>query len=136
MSKQSLFMLAADATLVLHVMYVMFVVLGLFIIYVGYFANWSWVRNRWFRILHLCAIALVVLQTWVGVMCPLTILEMALREKAGVTTYSGSFIQHWLQSLLYYDLPDWVFVLCYSAFGGLVLVSWFIVKPNRFASKH
>ncbi|OAL61254.1 hypothetical protein A6R74_16860 [Halomonas sp. ALS9] len=107
-----------------------FVVLGLFAVYTGYFLNWKWVRNRLFRIVHLCAIGYVVIQAWLGVVCPLTVWEMALRAQAGAATYSGSFIQYWLHSLLYFTLPEWVFVVAYTLFGSLVLASWFVVRPN------
>ena len=130
-----LLLVVADAILIIHVAFVIYVVFGLFTIYVGFFFKWSWIRNFWFRISHLIAIAIVALQSWVGMICPLTIWEMALRQKAGDATYSGSFIQHWLQSLLYYSAPEWVFVLSYSAFGCLVLASWFIVKPIKHTRK-
>lgn len=129
----SLLILVADTLLIFHVLFVAFVVLGLFAVYVGYFLNWQWVRNRVFRIVHLCAIGYVVVQAWLGVVCPLTIWEMALRAKAGTATYSGSFIQHWLQSLLYYSAPEWVFIVVYTLFGSLVLASWFVVKPRQRA---
>ncbi|PKM17868.1 MAG: DUF2784 domain-containing protein [Gammaproteobacteria bacterium HGW-Gammaproteobacteria-15] len=130
MSKASLLLGLADFILTLHFLFVLFVVLGLLAIYLGYFLNWRWVRNRTFRILHLIAIGIVVLQSWLGVICPLTIWEMALRQKAGAATYAGSFIQHWLQSLLYYTAPDWVFMLLYTGFAGLVVISWFLVPPQ------
>ncbi|AFU97524.1 DUF2784 domain-containing protein [Simiduia agarivorans] len=94
MSEQSHLILLADAILITHVLFVCFVVLGLFAIYLGKWLAWSWVRHRVFRIVHLVAIGIVVLQSWVGVVCPLTTWEMMLREKAGGAVYSGSFIQH------------------------------------------
>ncbi|MCH4810344.1 DUF2784 domain-containing protein [Vreelandella neptunia] len=129
----SLFLLLADAILILHVLFVAYVVLGLFAVYAGYFLHWPWVRNRVFRVIHLCAIGYVVGQAWLGVVCPLTIWEMALRAEAGTAAYSGSFIQYWLHSLLYFRLPEWVFVVVYTLFGSLVLASWFVVKPNKRA---
>ena len=51
--------------------------------------------------------------------------------KAGEAGYEGSFIQHWLQSILYYSAPDWVFIVAYTVFGALVLASWFVVRPER-----
>ena len=131
MSKQALLLLAADMTLVIHVAVVIFVLFGLVAIYIGYFLKWSWVTNIYFRLTHLAAIGIVVIQSWAGITCPLTTWEMALRERAGDATYSGSFIQHWLQGFLYYSAPEWVFILCYSLFGALVLASWLIVKPIK-----
>lgn len=126
----TLLLLLADVILILHVLFVAFVVLGLFVVYVGSLLNWQWVRNRAFRIVHLCAIGYVVIQAWLGVVCPLTTWEMGLRAEVGAATYSGSFIQHWLHSLLYFTLPEWVFVVVYTLFGSLALASWFVVRPN------
>lgn len=131
MGQNAVFTLLADALLIVHVLFVCFVVLGLAAIYLGYFLKWPWVRNRSFRMLHLCAIGIVVFQSWVGVICPLTTWEMALREMAGQETYTSTFIQYWLQSILYYRAPPWVFVSLYTGFGGLVLASWFIIRPNK-----
>lgn len=133
--EQKLFLIAADVILIIHVAFVIFVVFGLLTIYVGHFLKWSWIRNFWFRISHLIAISIVVLQSWMGMFCPLTAWEMSLRKGVSDATYSGSFIQHSLQSILYYSAPEWVFVLCYTAFGCLVLGSWFIVKPIKHTSK-
>ena len=125
------FLILADLLLVLHTLLVAFVILGLLATLIGYVRNWRWVRNYWFRLSHLVVIAVVVLQSWLGVLCPLTSWEMALRERAGEAGYDGSFIEHWLQSLLYYSAPDWVFILVYTVFGALVVLSWFLVRPRR-----
>lgn len=130
MSKDWLLILA-DSLLILHTLLVAFVILGLVAVYAGHFRNWNWVRNFWFRLSHLAVIAIVVLQSWLGLICPLTEWEMALRERAGGSGYDGSFIQYWLQSILYYSAPEWVFILGYTVFGVLVLVSWFLVPPGR-----
>lgn len=127
----SLLLHLADTVLVIHVLFIAFVVLGLLAIYAGYFFKWQWVRNKTFRILHLVAIGYVVVQSWLGAVCPLTTWEMALRAEAGTVVYAGSFIQHWLQSLLYYTAPEWLFILVYTLFGSLVAVSWFVVRPNQ-----
>ena len=120
----------ADIVLALHALFVFFVVGGLVVVWLGAILNWPWVRSLWFRLSHLCAIAVVVLQTWWEVICPLTTWEQQLREKAGQVSYAGSFVAHWLHELLFYDAPDWVFTVCYTAFAGLVLVSWFYIPPS------
>jgi hypothetical protein len=125
------YLLAADAVLLLHVLFVVFVVAGLVLILAGRLMSWNWVRNWWFRVSHLAAIGVVVLQSWLGVICPLTKLEMALRERAGDTTYAGGFVSHWLETILYYRAPAWVFAAVYTAFGAMVLLSWFWVPPRR-----
>jgi hypothetical protein len=127
-------LLAADALLLLHSLFVAFVVCGLLLVIVGGLRGWAWVHNRWFRLAHLVAIGCVVVQSWLGLVCPLTTWEMALRTRAGEAAYSGSFIAHWLSQLLYYDAPPWVFALCYTLFGALVVACWFWVRPGKRAS--
>lgn len=132
MDSTTLFLLAADSVLLLHVLFVAFVLVGLMLIFVGKVIGWSWIRNPWFRLTHLVAIGVVVVQSWLGAICPLTTIEMALRSRAGDNEYSGSFISYWLESILYYQAPPWVFVVCYTAFGAVVVASWFWVRPQRF----
>ena len=132
MTSPALYSLAADALLITHVLFVIFVVLGLIVILAGSFRCWQWVRNPWFRSVHLLAVAIVVLQSWFAVICPLTIWEMQFRSKAGEFAYQGSFITHWLNQLLYYQAPSWLFVFAYTVFGGLVLCSWLLVRPRAF----
>ena len=126
-------MLAAELVLVLHTLFVGFVVIGLLLIIIGRLRNWHWILNPWFRVLHIIAIGLVVLQSWLGMICPLTTTEQWLRKHAGDEVYSGSFIAHWLETILYYQAPAWVFITIYTLFGAAVLVSWFWAKPRPFS---
>ena len=119
----------ADAVLTLHFAIVAFVVGGLVLIVVGNLRGWRWVNALWFRLAHLGAIAFVVAEAWFGFICPLTTLEMWLRARVGAATYGGSFIEHWLQRVLYYEAPPWVFTLAYSLFGLLVVVTWWYFPP-------
>jgi len=123
--------IAADVVLAVHVGFVLFVILGLVLTLIGGVRGWSWVKNPWFRLGHLLAIGVVVAQAWLGEICRLTTLEMALRSRAGDAVYSGSFIAHWMETLLYYEAPLWVFAIGYTVFGLLVVASWFIVPPRR-----
>ena len=131
LDERFIYLLAADAILVTHALFVAFVICGLILIFLGKLRSWSWVRNFWFRIAHLGAIGFVVLQSWLGAICPLTLWEMNLRDQAGDSVYPGSFIAHWLQQLLYYRAPEWIFIIIYSLFGALVIASWFWVRPQR-----
>jgi hypothetical protein len=123
--------LLADVVLLLHAAIVAFVVGGLVLIVVGNLREWRWVNALWFRVAHVAAIAVVVVQAWTGVVCPLTTLEMWLRVEAGQTPYTGTFVQHWVQRLLYYDAPAWVFVALYSVFGLIVIAAWWYFPPRR-----
>ena len=94
----------ADAVLALHFGIVLFVVAGLLLIVAGNMLRWGWVNALWLRLLHLPAIAIVVIEAWSGIACPLTTLEIWLRTQSGATssvnaaTYSESFIGYWLQT--------------------------------------
>lgn len=120
----------ADITVVLHAAFVLFVVLGLPAVLIGWWRNWSWVRNRTFRLLHLAMILFVVAESLCGIMCPLTVWEQQLRQLAGQETYQGDFIANLVHDLLFFDAPTWVFTVCYTAFGGLVLATLWLVPPR------
>lgn len=123
-------LLLANAVLVVHASIAAFVVSGLALVVVGNLKRWSWVNNVWFRAAHLAAITVVVGESWLGFVCPLTTLEMALRSHAGEASYGGGFIEHWLQRLLYYSAPSWVFVAAYTAFAVLVVATWWYFPPR------
>ena len=131
MSERTVYLHLADAVLVLHVGVVLFVVLGLLLVLVGNALGWGWVNRWWFRLAHLAAILVVVLQSWFGLVCPLTTLEMWLRAQAGAGVYAGGFIQHWLSRALYWNAPAWVFALAYTVFGLAVVLSWVRFPPRR-----
>ena len=132
MNLTDLYRLLADAVLIIHVGFMLFVVGGLLLILFGGCCGWKWVRNPWFRAFHLVAIGLVVVQAWLGIICPLTTLEMVCRDCAGDETYDGTFVAHWLRKLLFYEAPPWVFGVCYSVFAAAVIGSWLKIRPRRF----
>jgi Protein of Unknown function (DUF2784) len=125
------YQLLADAVLVLHLAVILFVVGGLLAIVAGNLRGWRWVNGWPFRLLHLAAIAVVVGQAWLGRLCPLTTLESWLRARAGSPGYDGSFIEHWVQRIIFYEAPAWIFTAAYTAFGLMVVVTWSYFPPRR-----
>ncbi|MFN3192999.1 MAG: DUF2784 domain-containing protein [Aureliella sp.] len=123
--------LLADIVVVLHFAYVMFVILGQVAILSGYFANWSWVRNKWFRITHFSMIAIVVIESLLSITCPLTILEDYLRLQGGQSISNASFMGRFVHDLLFINLAPSQFTLLYVVFGTLVLISFKFV-PIRW----
>ena len=117
----------ADAILVVHAAFVLFVVLALPATWIGVALRKPWAYNRWFRGLHLAAIGFVVAETLLGYMCPLTTWENALR---GVSTQQG-FIERWIHAWLFWRAPAWVFATAYVAFGVLVAATWWRWPPTR-----
>jgi hypothetical protein len=121
----------ADSVVALHAAYIAFVVLGLVAILAGYVMCWRWVRDPYFRTAHLAAIALVCVEAIAGVACPLTTLENALRLRAGEAGYPGDFIGYWLDWIIFYNAPAWVFTAVYLAFGALVASTFWLVPIAR-----
>ena len=120
----------ADAVLLAHFGFVLFVVIGLVAIVGGNAAGWRWVNRLSFRLAHLGSIAFVVLQSWLGQMCPLTLAQSWLRQRAGGAGYSRSFIEHWVHQLLFYDTAPSVFVAIYTVFGLAVVFAWWRFPPR------
>jgi len=118
---------AADALLVLHFAIVAFIIGGLILTWVGALASWAWVRNPWFRYLHLGAIAFVALEAIIGMTCPLTEWEDALRGGGS----GESFVGRWVRYLLYYRAPEWLFTALYLAWTAATLVTLRFVPPRR-----
>lgn len=129
-----LYQLFANLVLVLHFAFVLGVVGGLLLIVAGGLRQWAWVRNIRVRLLHLAATLFVIAESWLGITCPLTSLEVRLRALAGQRTYDGDFIAYWVSQLMYFSAPPWVFTVCYSAFGALVIWSWWRFPPRASAS--
>ncbi len=126
MNDTGLYLVLADAVLVIHFLLVVFVVMGLLAILAGRLIGWTWIYSRGFRISHLVVIGVVVAQAWLGRLCPLTILESFLRVRGGQAGYSETFIEHWLHRILFFDAEPWVFTVVYTVFGGFVFAFWFI----------
>jgi hypothetical protein len=118
----------ADAILVVHFAFVLFVVGGFALIVAGGIAGWGWVRNRAFRYAHLAAIVFVATEALLGVACPLTVWEDALRR---ASPDAPGFVARWVGRLLYYDLPGWVFTVAYLVFAIAVAVTLRLVPPGE-----
>ena len=129
---QNLYQNLADLVLLLHALFVVLVIAALILTIVGGYRRWPWIRNWWFRVTHLVGIAIVVALSWVGVLCPITSLEMWLRGRSEGMQYDGSFIQYWFERFLYYHAPEWVFVIVYTVFGLLVIIAWIRFPPQKY----
>ncbi len=120
----------ADAILVVHFLIVLFNIGGLVAVWIGAALGWRWIRNPWFRYLHLAAIAFVALEALAGIACPLTVWEDMLRGGAR----PESFVGRWVRWLLFYEAPAWVFTAAYVAWALATLVTLRLVPPKRRAA--
>jgi polyferredoxin len=119
----------ADALLVLHFLIAAFIVAGLVLVWIGAARGWRWVRNRWFRYLHLAAIVFVAGEAVLGIACPLTVWEDVLRGEAR----PDSFVARWVRRLLFYRAPEWTFGVAYVAWAAATLVTLRAVPPRKKA---
>jgi hypothetical protein len=120
----------ADLIVSIHFGYVIFVVGGLFVIVLGGILKWRFIRNFWFRALHLIMILIVVYEAIFGISCPLTDWEYELRVAAGQkNAASESFVARLIQQIIFYDFPPIVFTFSYCLFGIAVLMSWWLIPP-------
>jgi len=121
----------ADLVLIAHFAFVLFVVGGLALIWIGAAAGWQWVRNLWFRVAHLAAIVFVAGEAIAGVWCPLTLWEAQLRGAQA----EKSFVAQWIHWVLFYELPEWAFTAAYVLFALVVVASWRFVRPVQGRGK-
>ena len=128
---QLVYRIAADCVVVFHAGYVLFICIGLLLILAGLVRDWKWTRNFWFRLVHLLMILIVVAESWLGIVCPLTDWEKRLRELAGQESYGGDFVANWMHEALFFELPAWAFTLIYTSFGLLVLATFVLAPPRR-----
>lgn len=130
-------LLLADIVLVAHFIIAVFITYSLPLIWIGALAGWRFVRNPWFRFSHAGLMGVVLLESLVGMLCPLTTWEATLRRSAGAGTAGDgqSFVAHWMGRLLFHDFDEWVFTLAYGLFFAAVTATFFLVPVERRSEK-
>jgi polyferredoxin len=111
----------ADVVVAIHAAYAGFVLFGFLAILLGLFFHWAWIRNLKFRTCHLLCTALVAVEAFWGVTCPLTSLENLLLQQGGRAVDQRSFIGRWMNKLLFYEAPEEIFTLLYASLALLTL---------------
>ncbi|MGH7125726.1 MAG: DUF2784 domain-containing protein [Stellaceae bacterium] len=127
---------ATEATVILlvHLAVVAFNVFGLVIIPVGKVLGWEFVRSFWWRFAHVLSLAVVALQAVLGRACFLTIWENALSAERG-TSDVPPMIASWINSVLYWPLPLWMFAAGYLGVLLYALMLWRWVPPRIRAAQ-
>ena len=120
----------AALVLAVHLVVIGFNVLGLLAIPLGAGLGWGCVRIRWWRWLHVASWAVVALQAVAGRACFLTLWQDGL-ERGGET---APMIARWVNGLVYYDLPLWVFATAYVLLFAYVLALLRLVPVRRRGS--
>lgn len=124
--------LLADLVVAAHFVYLAIAVGGQLLILAGILARWQWIRNPYFRVVHMAMIVFVAFEALIGMECPLTTWELQLRTAAGQQTPDeAGFIGRLLGSLVFLDVPSAYLTVAYYAFAAIVLFS-FVVAPPRW----
>jgi hypothetical protein len=125
----------ADLLVAFHAAYVAFVVFGLLVIWIGWARGWQWVRNPWFRVIHLIAIVIVGVEAVFAIECPITVWERQLREAAGQPVSDATFIGRLFHNLLFYEnVQPWVFTALHVG-CALLVIATFVLAPPRMRRK-
>lgn len=118
--------LLADLVLALHVAVIVFNVFGLIAVPLGAWRGWRFVRVFWWRALHLASLGAVALQAAFGQACFLTLWQRELEGAAA----DRPLIQGWIESVIYWPLPLWLFALMYAGVLIYAIALWFWVRPG------
>ena len=101
--------LAAELTLIFHLLFILFVLFG------GLLA----LRKNFWIWLHIPAVLWGLWVEWAGWLCPLTPLENYFRRVASSPEYTESFIEHYLVSMIY---PEQLTVSLQWVLGGILVI--------------
>lgn len=123
----------ASAILAVHLFIIAFNVAGLVVIPLGAWLGWRIVRIAWLRLLHLALLAVVVAQAAAGRACILTIWQNELTGNAA----PPPLIVHWVDEVIYWNLPIWAFAVLYAvAFLYVLALSFLVPFGRRHASRN
>ncbi len=112
--------LAASLIVLLHFVFIIFVVAGGFLVK----------KYHWLAAVHLPAVTWAVLLEFNGWICPLTPLEKSLREAAGKAGYQGGFVEHYLLPIIYpanLDVPMQVVLGSFVIVVNVALYAWILI---------
>ena len=116
----------AEAVLALHLLVITFNLFGLVAVPLGAWLGWRFVRIAWWRVLHALSFAVVAIQALAGRACFLTVWQAGLG--GGEAT---PLIMRWVNSVVYWPLPIWVFAALYVALFAYVLALFKFVPVRR-----
>ena len=120
----------ADSVLVLHFLFIGFVIFGGLIV----------LRFAWVSAIHIPAVGWGIIVELTGKLCPLTTLEVGLRRAAGDAGYAGDFIEHYILPIIYpagltreiqFWLAGFVMLINVAIYGWFIYRLWRSRSNNR-----
>jgi len=122
----------ADTILILHVIFILFVILG-FIFTIFCFFKKTLFNMFFFRTVHLVSILYVAILEVLEKFCPLTILEDILYQKhTSHQKYSDSFISHYIEKLVYPDVSPEILISITVAIALFTILVYIFRPPEKF----
>ncbi len=118
--------LFSEIVLLFHFCIFLFIILSFILIPLGYYQKWEWVKNKYYRLIHLVLMGIVFIETILGFMCPLTILENFLRNDIEINNKITQFIHQ----IMYWNLPTYQFIILYLLSLFYLIYLWFFFKPD------
>jgi hypothetical protein len=120
------YQLLADGVVVLHLLFILFVVLGGILTLV-------WPKVIW---VHIPCVLWAIIIELTGKICPLTPLENELRSRAGQGMYSGDFVMHYLEPMIYLEGLSRQFQVILGVLAALVNIAvyvWIYLRKKKKA---
>ena len=118
--------LFSEIVLLFHFCIFLFMILSFFFIPLGYYQKWEWVKNKYYRLIHLILMGIIFIETILGFMCPLTILENFLRNNIEI----NNKITQIIHQIMYWDLSSYQFIILYLISLLYLVFLWFFFKPD------
>ena len=116
----------SEIVLLFHFSIFLFMILSFFLIPLGYYQKWEWVKNKYYRLIHLFLMGIIFIETILGFMCPLTILENFLRNNIEINNKITKIVHQ----IMYWDLPTYQFIILYLLSLLYLIFLWFFFKPD------
>ena len=123
----------SEAVLAVHLLVILFNVFGLVAVPIGAIRNWRFVHIRWWRVLHVVALAAVAAQALAGRACILTVWQGDLAATAAQP--ATPLIVRWINWLVYWPLPIWVFAALYALVFAYALALLWLVPTRRLGAE-
>jgi hypothetical protein len=118
----------AEAVLAVHLLFILWVIGGVLVVR-------CYPELRWIHIASLVYSLFIEVVPWPP--CPLTVLEQTLENRAGFAAYHGSFLLHYLDELVYPNVPpDLLVALAVVFCAGNLVYYIFAGRKRKMMGRH
>ncbi len=127
-----MYRIIADMLIVIHFIWIVFMIWVFLKTIISVIKkNYKFLNNVIIRTLHLLGIFLVAIFIIIDKPCPITIWENKFRMLAGETVYKGSFIVHYIEKLVYPDVPPYIVEIPSILIGLITVIFYIFIFPFK-----